>query len=77
MANPRKVTGERIRVARQALGMSQRALAMSCGKPFGEIIGRYEQGKNLPNAEMLVHLADALDVSTDYLLGRVAYMGRW
>lgn len=33
-------------------------------------VGKWEQGKNKPNADMLVIIADYFDVSTDYLLGK-------
>lgn len=32
-------------------------------------VGKWEQGKNKPNADMLVIIADFFNVSTDYLLG--------
>ena len=32
-------------------------------------VGKWEQGKNKPNADMLVVIADYFGVSTDYLLG--------
>lgn len=35
--------------------------------------GFYEQGKTVPNAEVLNVLADLYDVSTDYLLGRTIF----
>ncbi len=34
------------------------------------MIARYETGRVMPTVEILIRLADALDVSTDYLLGR-------
>ena len=35
-----------------------------------ETISAYENGKALPSAETLIKIADFLDVSIDYLLGR-------
>ena len=32
-------------------------------------VGKWEQGKNKPNADTLVIIADYFEVSTDYLLG--------
>lgn len=32
-------------------------------------VGKWEQGKNKPNADMLMIIADYFEVSTDYLLG--------
>ncbi len=34
------------------------------------MVSRYETGTVIPTVDVLVSLADALDVSTDYLLGR-------
>ena len=39
-------------------------------------ISSYETGKGRPQYQTLVHLADALQVSTDYLLGRTDEMER-
>lgn len=35
---------------------------------------RYEEGSRTPSYELLVQLADILDVPTDYLLGRDDYL---
>lgn len=42
-----------------------------CGQ---EKISSYETGKSRPQYQTLVHLANALQVSTDYLLGRTDEM---
>lgn len=34
------------------------------------MVSRYETGSVIPTVDVLVNLADALEVSTDYLLGR-------
>lgn len=34
----------------------------------------YESANRMPNLEMLVRIADILDVSTDYLLGRDSFL---
>lgn len=44
-----------------------------CGQ---EKISAYETGKRRPQYRTLVHIADALQVSTDYLLGRTDEMDR-
>jgi len=36
-----------------------------------ETISAYESGKALPSAEALIKIADYLNTSTDYLLGRI------
>lgn len=35
---------------------------------------KYEQGERFPNPDLLVQIADTLDVSLDYLLGRDEFM---
>lgn len=35
-----------------------------------DIIGKYERGENSPSVEMAIKLADTLEVSVDYLLGK-------
>lgn len=59
----------RLRKAREARKWSQSFLARcaGCGQ---EKISFYETGKSKPQYQTLVHLANALQVSTDYLLGR-------
>ena len=36
-----------------------------------ETISAYESGKSMPSAQTLVKIADFLNTSTDYLLGRI------
>ncbi len=36
-----------------------------------ETISAYESGKSMPSADTLVKIADFLNTSTDYLLGRI------
>ena len=36
-----------------------------------ETISAYESGRSMPSAETLVRIADFLNTSTDYLLGRI------
>jgi transcriptional regulator with XRE-family HTH domain len=64
------LVGARIRTARDALGVSQTALAARAGLNLGNL-NEIEQGrKKSVYAETIVALADALRVSADYLLGR-------
>lgn len=60
--------GLRLKNARERAGHTQDSLA-----EFIEIhrrmITRYENGESSPSAEVLARLADALNVSTDYLVG--------
>ena len=62
-----------MRKARNARKLSQSFLARcaGCGQ---EKISFYETGKSKPQYQTLVHLANALQVSIDYLLGRTDEM---
>lgn len=60
---------ERLKEARKAKGWTQYRLAIRTG--IGQsLIAAYEKDKRVPGAFNLLCLADALDVSTDWLLGR-------
>jgi transcriptional regulator with XRE-family HTH domain len=60
-----------MKARRVLMGMSQPELAEKTGIPQ-EHISRYERGVfTSMNPERLVQLAEALGVTTDYLLGRV------
>lgn len=61
--------GERLREAREAKKLSQADLAERTGlQPSA--ISHFETGRRAPSFDNLRKLADALEVSTDYLLGR-------
>lgn len=60
---------ERLKKLREAKGLTQLRLAMELNVSQ-ETISGYEIGKAVPPAEMLVKLADVLDSSVDYILGR-------
>ena len=59
--------GERIKLLRKEKGDSQDDLAKQIGADARQI-SRYETGKITPSAEALIKLAEAFDVSIDYLL---------
>lgn len=63
----------RLREVRETRKISQSMLGhlASCGQ---EKVSFYETGKSNPKYQTLVRLADALQVSTDYLLGRTDEM---
>jgi len=64
-----KLIGERVRLRRQALGMTQDQLEAASGVPQGSI-SRIERGTaESIQANTLVGFARALGVSADYLLG--------
>lgn len=60
---------ERLRQMRKERGIQQWKLAKMIGSDQGTI-SLYESGKHEPTIFTLCCLADALKVSTDYLLGR-------
>lgn len=62
---------ERLRKARKTSGLSQSELAARV-KVKPPLISHFENGKRAPSLLSLRRLADALDVSIDYLLGRTA-----
>lgn len=59
---------ERILIRREALRMTQEDLAEKIGKNQQDIY-RYESGKFKPNLSSLIALAEALEVSLDWLVG--------
>ncbi len=63
----------RLRKAREARNFSQTQLGRlaGCGQ---EKVSSYETGKFKPHYQTLVRLANALQVPTDYLLGRTDEM---
>lgn len=59
--------GDRMRAARQKIGISQGALAAAMGVSV-ITISRLERGVSLPSASVATALARELGVSTDWLL---------
>jgi len=59
---------ERLINIRKEKKMSQQELANKVGI-HANVLGRYERGEARPFVDMAVKLAQALGVSTDYLLG--------
>ncbi len=64
---------DRLRSARIARGKTLQALADELGVTL-VTIQKYESGAREPNLQMLGTLADILDISTDFLLGRDDYL---
>jgi len=59
--------GERLNSARKMAGMSMEALAQKAGAIVSkQAISKYEKGKINPSSEVLLALANALDVKVDY-----------
>lgn len=62
---------ERLRDARELRGLNQRQLGERLGVPPSSI-AHFEGGRRKPSFENLHRLAAALDVTTDFLLGRAS-----
>lgn len=69
-----KCLPHRLRTLRERRGMSRRTLSELCGLSKN-MIAVYERGEADPSTETLCALADILEVSTDYLLGREKIFG--
>ena len=67
------VFSERLRTARAKRELSQEALAKRANLQ-ATAISHFETGTRKPSFDNLRRLADALDVTTDYLLGRADEM---
>ena len=60
---------ERLKYLRQENNISQKQLA-DLFNISQQAVASWENGKNTPNPDAIVKLANYFDVSTDYLLGR-------
>jgi transcriptional regulator with XRE-family HTH domain len=60
---------ERLKSARELRGLSQTQLATESGLPASSV-SHFEAGARKPSFDNLKRLATALNVTTDYLLGR-------
>jgi len=70
--NAKEVTDffkERLKNVRELRGLSQTQLASQTGLPPSSV-SHFEAGDRKPSFDNLKRLAGALDVTTDYLLGR-------
>jgi len=72
-SKPKDLFPERLRVARSTRELSQEGLAKRA-ELQSSAISHFETGTRKPSFDNLRRLADALDVTTDYLLGRVENM---
>jgi len=68
MATEDKVFSDRLLALRKKRGWSQPELGKKAGTS-GAIIGRYERGEITPSIGVARKLAEALDVTLDYLVG--------
>lgn len=69
----KNMLSQRLKSTRKAKGLTQSELARKVNTTKGTV-SNYENGYSTPSNEMLVSLANALDVSVDYLLGRTNYL---
>lgn len=67
-----KSMGQKIKVLRNAAGLSQEELADQIGVTV-KSIQRYETEKSRPDTYILTRLAAFFDISADYLLGLIGY----
>jgi transcriptional regulator with XRE-family HTH domain len=61
--------GEHIMLLRKQKGLSQAELGKAIGTS-GDVIGRYERDVISPSIEVIIKVADALEVSIDFLVGK-------
>lgn len=61
--------GQHIGLIRKKKGLSQADLGKAAGTS-GDIIGRYERDEVKPSIEVVVKIADTLEVSIDFLVGK-------
>lgn len=61
--------GDIMMLIRKKKGLSQVALGKAIGTS-GDVIGRYERGDIKPSIDVVAKIADALEVSVDYLIGK-------
>jgi transcriptional regulator with XRE-family HTH domain len=61
--------GDNMMLIRKKNGFSQAALGKAIGTS-GDVIGRYERGDIKPSIEVVTKIADTLEVSVDYLIGK-------
>ena len=64
---------QRLKIARSKSKLTQDGLSKKVNTTKSTI-SNYENGHSSPSNEMLVLLSDALNVSTDYLLGKTEYL---
>lgn len=64
-----KIIGRRLKILRKSLKMSQKKISNVLGINL-KTLQNWEQGVTCPTYENLIFVADTLDVSVDWLLGR-------
>lgn len=69
------IFGKRLREVRMTRHITQQVLADTIGVEL-RTYQCYEQGTRQPSLSLVVALADTLDISTDYLLGRDEFLNK-
>ena len=64
---------KRLRAARMARNLTQQNMADSLSLSLNAY-QKYEQGERFPSMDVLIKLADVLDISIDWLFGRDDYL---
>ena len=64
--------GQHITALRKGKDFSQSELGKKVGTS-GDIIGRYERDEVKPSIEVIIKIADALQISIDYLVGKTDF----
>lgn len=64
--------GQHIVVLRKDKKLSQSELGIKAGTS-GDLIGRYERDEVKPSIEVIIKIADVLNVSIDYLVGKTSF----
>ena len=65
------ILGEHIMLIRKQKNLSQAALGKAIGTS-GDIIGRYERSIITPSIDVVSKIADVLEVSIDFLIGKTS-----
>lgn len=60
--------GNRLKIVREEKGFKREYIAQKIGTSAA-IIGRYERGERTPSVDIAKKIAEALEVSLDYLVG--------
>ena len=64
--------GQHITTLRKENKLSQSELGKKAGTS-GDLIGRYERDEVKPSIDVIIRIADALNVSIDYLVGKTSF----
>ncbi len=64
--------GQHITTLRKDKKLSQSELGKKAGTS-GDLIGRYERDEVKPSIDVIIRIADALNVSIDYLVGKTTF----